>query len=206
MRRHLLFADDVEIAREGTLEGALRAFETDLQLYVSRSAPRHVFVHAGVVGWKGRAILLPGRTLAGKTSLVIALVKAGATYYSDEFAVLDARGRVHPYARKLHVRGRRVRADRRPVAEFGGTAGEKPLRVGLIVATQFKEGARWRPRRLTRAESIVELLANTVPARLRPAAAMKALQAAVADADGLAGTRADAEPAAKAILAALGDP
>jgi hypothetical protein len=30
---------------------------------------------------------------------VAELVRAGATYYSDEFAVLDSRGRVHPFPR-----------------------------------------------------------------------------------------------------------
>ena len=56
-----------------------------------------VFVHAGVVGWKGHAIVIPGRSRSGKTTLVAELVKAGAEYYSDEFAVLDAEGRVHPF-------------------------------------------------------------------------------------------------------------
>ena len=63
---------------------------------------RRVFVHAGVVGWKNRAILIPGKSFAGKTSLVAELVKAGATYYSDEFAVLDFQGLVHPYHKPLY--------------------------------------------------------------------------------------------------------
>jgi len=65
--------------------------------YIALWARRRVFVHAGVVAWQGRAVLIPGRTLSGKSWLVRALVRAGAEYYSDEFAVLDARGRVHPY-------------------------------------------------------------------------------------------------------------
>ena len=79
--------------------------------YVAEEARRGVFVHAGVVGWKGRALVLPGKSGAGKTTLVAELIRAGATYYSDEYAVLDERGRVHPYARPLAVRvdGRRQR-------------------------------------------------------------------------------------------------
>ena len=34
---------------------------------------------------------LPGSSFTGKTTLVAALVRAGATYYSDEYAVLDER-------------------------------------------------------------------------------------------------------------------
>jgi hypothetical protein len=32
---------------------------------------------------------------SGKTTLVSELIRAGATYYSDEYAVIDERGRVH---------------------------------------------------------------------------------------------------------------
>ena len=41
------------------------------------------------------------------------LLRAGATYYSDEFAVFDARGRVHPYPKPLSIReknGNRARS------------------------------------------------------------------------------------------------
>jgi predicted ATPase len=44
---------------------------------VATEAPRRVFVHAGVVGWKGQAILVPGRSYSGKTTLIAALMKAG---------------------------------------------------------------------------------------------------------------------------------
>ena len=55
--------------------------------------------HAGVVGWRGRAIVIPGRSHAGKSTLVAELVRRGAVYYCDEFAVLHETGRVHPYRR-----------------------------------------------------------------------------------------------------------
>jgi uridine kinase len=41
-------------------------------------------------------IAIPGRSFSGKTSLVTALVRAGAVYYSDEFAVIDRDGLVRP--------------------------------------------------------------------------------------------------------------
>ena len=82
----------------------LDAFESHVQLTVAEYAPRRIFVHAGVVGWKDRAILIPGLSHSGKTTLVDQLIRAGATYYSDEYAVLDARGRVHPYPRALGMR------------------------------------------------------------------------------------------------------
>jgi hypothetical protein len=36
--------------------------------------------------------VLPGRSFAGKTTLVAALVQVGAEYWSDEYPVLDAEG------------------------------------------------------------------------------------------------------------------
>src|SRR5918994_2119193 len=98
-RFHLLYAESQQLARSLELDDVMAALETDLQLHVAEFAPRRVFVHAGVVGWRGRAILLPGASHAGKSTLVAALLRAGATYYSDEYAVLDLSGRVHPYAR-----------------------------------------------------------------------------------------------------------
>src|SRR5260370_20995260 len=105
----------------------LDAFESHVQLTVAEYAPRRVFVHAGVVGWKNRAILIPGLSHSGKTTLVDQLIRAGATYYSDEYAVLDERGRVHPYARALGMRSRdsgeskKVRAE-----EIDALVGSKP--------------------------------------------------------------------------------
>ena len=96
-RYSLVYANAGRIARTPELFQALDAFESDLQLYVAEEAPRRVFVHAGVVRWRGKAILIPGRSFSGKTTLTAELVKAGATYYSDEYAVLDGQGRVHPY-------------------------------------------------------------------------------------------------------------
>jgi hypothetical protein len=74
---------------------ALGILDAELRMYIALNAPEHVFVHAGVVGVGERAIVLPGRSFAGKTTLVAALVRAGAEYWSDEYAVLDADGLVH---------------------------------------------------------------------------------------------------------------
>ena len=69
----------------------------DIDQAVARRSPRLLFVHAGVVGWRGLAIVIPGRGSTGKSTLVAELVRRGAVYYSDAFAVLDEAGRVHPY-------------------------------------------------------------------------------------------------------------
>jgi hypothetical protein len=159
-----------------------------------------------VVGWRDRAILLPGRSFSGKTTLVAALVGAGATYYSDEYAVLDAKGRVHPYARPLSIRSADdARSRRCPVEELGGVSATRPLPVGLIAVTQFRPGTR-RPgpwRALSPGQAVLALLSHTVPARRKPATALATLRQAVAPATALRGARGEADRTAEALLASL---
>jgi len=199
-RFHLLYADAARLARTNEMGEVLEAFETDAEWAVAARAPRLIFVHAGVVGWRGRAILLPGRSGSGKTRLVEALVRAGATYYSDEYAILDARGRVHPFARPL-IRRKDGGTERVTLADMGGEPGTVPLEAGMIVSTWYKRGARWRPRRLSPGRAMMELLAHTLPARVRPAESMAAIGRVTRTAFALKGARGEARSLARALLA-----
>lgn len=202
---NLLYRGAGLIARSLMPEDAYNIFESDLRLYVAERATRRVFVHSGVVGWNGRAIIIPGRSFTGKTTLVAELVKAGARYYSDEYAVLDARGHVHPYACPLAMReGGGLRQTRRPVEALGGHAGEKPLPIGLVVVTRYEHGGRWSPRRLTSGEGVLEMLSNTVSARRSPERALTVLSKVADRAVILSGTRGEAPRAAASILKSLG--
>jgi hypothetical protein len=200
----ILYDGWVRTARAREPDPVLEALGSAIRLRVAEHAPRRIFVHAGSVAWRGKAILIPGRSFSGKTTLVSELVRAGATYYSDEYAVLDSKGRVHPFPAPLSMRdpGGSVGTDRHP-AEFGGITGDKPLPVGVVMVTHYEEGARWRPRKLSAAEGALEMLANTVPARTRPEAALAALKAAAQGAEILKGKRGDARETAAALIARL---
>ncbi|HXI61074.1 MAG TPA: hypothetical protein VNF70_00130 [Pyrinomonadaceae bacterium] len=188
-------------ARTRSFEDLLDQFESHLQLTVAEYAPRRVFVHAGVVGFKGRAIVIPGMSFSGKSTLVTELLRAGATYYSDEYAVIDERGRVHPYARDLRIRvAESGRVERVRPEQLGAVVGSKPLRVGLLVSTNFKGGARWRPRELTQGKAVLELLANTVSARSQPEMALSFLPKALESARILKGVRGEASEMVESIL------
>lgn len=201
---NLLYSDAVRVGRSLNLEDVLRTLESDLQMFVAMMTPSRLFVHAGVVGWRGRAILFPGRSFSGKTTLVSAMLRAGAAYYSDEYAVLDSRGRVHPFARPLTVRESAEGSERRvPVEDLGVSIGRKPMPVGFIVQSPFKKGASWRPRRLSPGQAIMSLLANTVAARLRPRFALSTLARAAADVAAIQSFRGEAESAASSILREL---
>jgi hypothetical protein len=200
-RLNLLYGDDVRLARSPDLDSVFETFESDVRLFVAELARARVFVHAGVVGWKGKAIVIPGRSYSGKSTLVAELVRAGASYYSDEYAVLDARGRVHPFAKPLELREEgKFRQTKITVAELGGHSGTKPLPVGLVLMTQFKSGARWRPRKLTAGNGVLEMLFNTVSARRNPQRALATLQRVTSQADVLKGVRGDARKLVPAVL------
>jgi hypothetical protein len=179
-------------------------FAADLQLYVAEMAPHHVFVHAGAVSWRGEAIIIPGRSLSGKTTLVAELVRAGATYYSDEYAVLDELGRVHPYTDALSIRPESPGRPRRcPVETLGGRSGTEPLPVALVVVTEYRRGAVWEPRLLSAGCGALALLANTVSVRRRPEAALAALREVVVHGTVLEGVRGEAGATVPSVLQAL---
>jgi hypothetical protein len=201
-RLNLVYSGAARLARDRKLDPVLDALEIDIRHEVAAVAPRRVFIHAGVVGWGGRAIVIPGRTFTGKSTLVAALVRAGATYYSDEYAVLDEKGRVHPFAKPLSIRedGGYTAAET-PVAALGGKSGARPLPVGVIAIAPYKADARWRPRKRSRGDGALGLLANAVPARREPARTLSAIRRAVADAVILKGSRGEADEMAEALLA-----
>jgi hypothetical protein len=203
----IVYANANRIARTPELFQAIDAFESDLQLYVAETAPRRVFVHAGVVGWQGKAIVIPGRSFSGKTTLTTELVKAGMTYYSDEYAVLDAQGRVHHYARPLSIRqnGHLEKPKKFRVETFGGRSGNKPLPVGLVLVSKYKPGAKWRPRQLSAGEGALALLSNTVSARREPQSTLATLHKVVSHAPVLKGQRGEAQQVIDFILEQLGD-
>jgi hypothetical protein len=198
---HKLFEDRQLVAMSMNIDEALEMFESQMKLYLAERAKRRVFVHAGVVGWQGQAIVIPGRSYTGKTSLVAELVRAGAEYYSDEYAVLDDRGRVHPYSTPLAIREPGSYRQRRCLAaELGGGVGVTPLPVGLIVVSRYQSGKQFKPRPLSGGQTVLELLANALPARRKPAAVMTALRQAVTGAVSLKGERGEAAETADLIF------
>ena len=200
-RFSLLYGDHERIARSMNLDDILDRFESDLRLFVGELARHRVFVHAGVVGWKGKAIVIPGRSYSGKSTLVAALVRAGATYYSDEYAVFDRKGLVHPFAKPLEIRAEgEFKQSRVPVSELGGKSGTKPLPVGLVLMTGYKKGVKWRPRKLSPGKGVLEMLFNTVSARKSPENALSTLRQVTRKAEVLKGSRGDTTSTVNAIL------
>jgi hypothetical protein len=186
-----------------SLAELLRVLESDLHFQVAVRARTGLFVHAGAVGHNGLAIVIPGPSRSGKTSLVAALVRAGAAYYSDEYAVLDADGRVQPYAKPLSLRSGRSVGVGTPVEALGGCAGTTALPVGMVVWTTYSPGMAWRPRVMSGGQTALALLDSTLVARERPADALRFVKQAVADALGLTGPRGEADDVAPELVRQL---
>jgi hypothetical protein len=199
MRRyHLLYAGSNRLARTMDLNQVLDGLAEHLELMTALLAKDCLFVHAGVVGWQGQAIVLPGRGFSGKTTLVAALIKAGATYYSDEYAVFDAQGRVRPYPRPLSVRD--DSGQKTSVWPGEDRHAGDALPVALVVLTEYEAGARWRPRTLTPAQAMLALMANTIAARRHPELSMPILKQVVTGARTIKSKRGEAETVIEPLL------
>lgn len=158
-------------------------------------------VHAGAVAWRGRTLLLPGATHAGKSSLVAELLRNGATYFSDEYALLDSEGRVHPYPRPLLLRKDRLLpmlAD-----ECNAPIGTGPAPVGWILFLEYQPGCEFSVEEVPQGEAVLALLCNTPHAWADSPDLMRVFQRAVAGANCLRGRRANAVDAAVRILQLL---
>lgn len=179
-RVYQLFVGQRRIAQRPDLERLAHAFAASSRHFVAAHAHGRVFIHAGVVAYDDQAIVIPGRTLTGKTTLVAELVRAGATYYSDEYAVLDERGWVHPFAKPLSMRtGAGQPQTLVDVRTLGGRSGSVPLRIGALLVTQYVAGVRWQPESLSPGQAALSLLDNAVAARSRFSEVRKAISAAV---------------------------
>ena len=200
---YALIKDKKNFTKGLPLELAMELLEAQVRAYVALHATERIFVHAGAVAHNGRIIVIPGMTFAGKSTLVAALVRAGAIYYSDEFSVLDKDGFVHPYARPLSLRGMDALGKNHPVESLGGTAGEQPLPIGLVAVTTYRPGAVWQPKRLSAGEGVLALMSNTVPAQTRSQEALRNITRAVEGAVVIQSERAEADALAPLLLAEL---
>lgn len=183
----------------GDLDLAVWLLRTQMRRYVGHHSESLVFVHAGVVAYNGRAILLPGRSFAGKSTLVVALVRAGADYYSDEFAMIDEAGLVAKYLEPIQLRG----PEGPEVLALDPDTPQDPVPVGLVAVTAYTHGAKWSPQRLSTGQGVLAMMEHAALARDKPAKTLSTLRLALANAEILQGERGEAEETARALLEAL---
>ncbi len=195
-----LFLDGEQVSYDKSRYRFYKFFNSILRVVVAEHAQGKVFIHAGTVGWNGKAIIIPANSFQGKTTLVAELVKIGAEYYSDEYAVLDEDGLVHPFPRDLSVRDAHFRERDVPVEALGGKIGREPIPVGAVLLTGYEPGAEWKPERLTIGQGIMEIIPHTIPRVFNTKFSLKVLNTALRDAIILKGSRGDAAELAIKLL------
>ncbi len=169
-----LYRNDIKLLEDVGEEVFFEMAESQIRLTIAEFAVGKVFLHAGVIGWKNRAIVIPAQSFAGKTTLVAALIKKGAVYYSDEYAVLDSEGNVQPFPKWLSIRGITDAYTQHdcPVEALGGRAGTKTIPVGMVLIARYRAGKkipkRWNPKLLSGGRGIMEIIPHTMPLINKP--------------------------------------
>jgi hypothetical protein len=178
-RFNLVYSRAALVSRTLEPAKAIEELCAHLRAFIGLAAPRRVFLEGAVAVVSGRAILLPG--LEGDVrEIAAALAARGADIYSNEYAVLDASGRLHPYTQPH---------SRRPV---------RPV----LVARLRRGGARPASplRTISGARGVLDVLSRVVPVRRKPAAAIEAVTGLCRGACFVRGAWTDANAAAESLL------
>lgn len=162
-------------------------------------------VHAGAVVLKGRAILIPGSTHAGKSSLVAELLRRGATHLSDEYALVDQTGRVHTYPRPLLLRNGSPKQSLVLPGDLNSSFAMEPVPVGWILAVDYDPGESWNIHQISQGEAVMLLLRNTPHEMGHSPEMIDLFMRSVAGAECYQGIRGDVIDAASRILELVSD-
>lgn len=165
--------------------------------------PGLIAVHAGVVAWNGRAVLLPGASQTGKTTLVTELLKRGAVYFSDEYALLDAEGRVHAYPRTLMLRNSGGWQHPTLPSAWNAATADSPAAARLILSVE--RGSSWKVHRIPQSEALLLLLRNTPHEVADSPGMLDHVRLAVSSAVCYMGIRGEAAESAGHVLELIAD-
>ncbi len=197
---YFLFQNGKELSSGDNLPIFFKFFDSILRVAIGEYAADRVFLHAGVVAWNGKAIVLPADSYQGKSTLVSELVRNGAEYYSDEFAIIDRDGFVHPFARRIGMRTDDYKVFELTVEDLGGTYGAKPIPIGMVLLTGYRADAKWKPEILTQGNGILKIIPFALSIRYRTNFVMEVLHKVASRAIIASSLRGSADKFAKTLL------
>jgi hypothetical protein len=195
-----LSVNDVAVATSDDPKELVTTIINAIDQTVIQRIKKMYAVHAGAVLIGGRGLLLPGGTHAGKSTLVAELLRRGAKYFSDEYALIDSEGRVHSYPRPLLVRNGSPKQLPVLPEECNSTVVEAPAPVRWILSMEYQAGGRWSVREVPQSMAMLALLRNTPHALADAPEMVRVFERAVAGASCFAGRRGDVVEAAEQIL------
>jgi hypothetical protein len=166
-RNYAMRLNNDEIASGTSGKKFIKFLDSVIRASVGEYVRDRIFLHAGAVGWKGGAILLPADSFKGKSTLVTEMVKHGAEYLSDDFAIIDKEGIVHPFPRPINLRTPDFRPYRVSVDTIGKRA-DIAMPVAAIIFTEYVEGATWAPARLSPGKGALEMIPFSLTFRREP--------------------------------------
>ena len=141
---------------------------------------------------------------AGKTSMVAALLTAGAEYLSDEYAVFDPSGGSIPMPGGFRCERMTGARFRRPgPEEFGSRHCPGPLSIGLVAMTRICRRRTLASHASAHRLGMLALLNNMVPIRRQPERCLHVVERVLAEAVCVRGKRGEAEDTAPALLEAV---
>jgi hypothetical protein len=195
-----LFVGDVLIDSADKPESLLRKAIDVLDTALIQRLPNLHAVHAGAVMVGERALLIPGGSHSGKSSIVAELLRRGAVCFSDEYALLDADGWVHAYPRILLLRN--GGHEQTPVLPESCNAhvAAKPAQVGWIFSLQYQSSSDWDVTPVHQSSALLSLLQNTPHVLADAPTMVNSFQRAVEGAACYAGSRGEAADAVERIL------
>ena len=161
-------------------------------------------VHAGAVLIGGRALIVPGSTHAGKSSLVAELLRRGASHFSDEYALIDEQGHTHSYPRPLLLRNGRPLQSLVLPEELNASFATHSAPVGWVLGLDYAPDAAWDVHGISQGEAVMLLLRNTPHEMAHSPQMIDFFLRVAGNAVCLAGKRGDAVEAATHILNLIG--
>jgi hypothetical protein len=193
--------DGARLFASSDVRAAARTLESSVHLQVAALTDQVAFVHAGVVAWRGRALILPGPSHSGKSTMVASLIAAGGTYYSDEYAVIDLEGRIRAFPRQLRLRcAVEQKSSAGPIASTVNGEAIEPLQPAWIMNLRYRPDGVWDPKELTPGQTLLALLENTVAVRRQPELSLRTLGLAVGSSIGWQSERGEADNATREIV------
>ncbi len=164
-------------------------------------------IHAGTVVYNDKAIVVSGKSGSGKSRLVQEILRRGAEYSSDEYAILDPQGYVHPYPRALMIR--KDSDQQYPVlpSELHAKVRAQPAPAALFLFLRFEpDAAGLDVQPLERSEFLIRLLQSTPQVIADRPDVLAPVLAAAARAKSYTGVRGEVSRAVEEILQLAADP
>ncbi len=204
-RRFVVSGSEGRMFSVRRIEEVLPHVEWALNWEVVRRMDDFLQLHAGVMERDGVGVVFPAAPGSGKTTLCAGLLSRGWRFLSDEFALIDGEGMIHPYPKALcikegsfevmehlglpMVQPRRYRKGKKGRVAYVNprVAGDDSLgrkcRLGHVVFPKFEQGATPRLRSLTRGETGFELAQLSFNLRKKGNEGMTMLMGALQGAD-----------------------